>query len=127
MKMNSKHVPILLAATCLFLVSTINTNAQSSIDADPLLNELIVLKAKMIENNEINERYKIQLFYGTDLKEANKIKNEFKEKYKEWPSDIVFETPNYKVWIGDFRNKLEAERAFIELKKDFKSAIIFKP
>ena len=125
--MKSHHVPFLFAATCLFLASTINTNAQSSIEADPLLNELIVLKSKMIENNELNERYKIQLFYGADLNEANKIKQSFQQKYKEWPSDIVFETPNYKVWIGDFRNKLEAERAFIELKKDFKSAIIFKP
>lgn len=102
-------------------------NAQSSIKADPLIQELVVLKAKMVENNTLNERYKIQLFYGSNLSEANKVKKEFDKEYKEWPSNIVFETPNYKVWIGDFRTRLEAERAFIQLKKDFKSAIIFKP
>ena len=57
----------------------------------------------------------------------NKIKKKFETTYSEWRSDIVFETPNYKVWVGDFRNRLEAERAFVKLKKDFKSAIIFKP
>ena len=81
----------------------------------------------MVENNTLNERYKIQLFYGSNLNEANKVKKEFETTYSEWRSDIVFETPNYKVWVGDFRNRLEAERAFVKLKKDFKSAIIFKP
>ncbi|MBW2962459.1 SPOR domain-containing protein [Mesonia sp. JHPTF-M18] len=113
--------------TCCYFFSINQSVAQSSIEVDPLVQELVILKAKMTENNELNERYKVQLFYGINLSEANKIRNEFESKFNEWPSDIVFETPNYKVWIGDFRTRLEAERAFIKLKKYFKSAIIFKP
>ncbi|GGZ44879.1 SPOR domain-containing protein [Mesonia mobilis] len=127
MKNKFNIIPGLFAATCLFIFSNSKLNAQTSIEADPLIQELVVLKAKMVENNTLNERYKIQLFYGSNLNEANKVKKEFETTYSEWRSDIVFETPNYKVWVGDFRNRLEAERAFVKLKKDFKSAIIFKP
>jgi hypothetical protein len=127
MKNKLNYLGLLFAATCLFYSGNCAAQNQNVVEADPLIQELMVLKAKMLENNELNERYKIQLFYGSNLSEANKVKNEFEKNYKEWPSNIVFETPNYKVWIGDFRNRLEAERAFIELKKDFKSAIIFKP
>ncbi len=101
--------------------------AQSSIQQDPLIPELLVLKAKMTENNELGERYKIQLFYGETLEAANKIKAEFEREHAKWPSSIEYEAPNYKVWVGDFRNKLEAERAYVILKKDFKSAFIFRP
>ena len=127
MKNKFNIIPVLFAATCLFIFSSSKLNAHTSIEADPLIQELGVLKAKMVENNTLNERYKIQLFYGSNLNEANKVKKEFETTYSEWRSDIVFETPNYKVWVGDFRNRLEAERAFVKLKKDFKSAIIFKP
>ncbi|WP_304132022.1 SPOR domain-containing protein [Mesonia mobilis] len=127
MKNKLNIIPVLFAATCLLIFSSSKLNAQTSIEADPLIQELVVLKAKMVENNTLNERYKIQLFYGSNLNEANKVKKEFETTYSEWRSDIVFETPNYKVWVGDFRNRLEAERAFVKLKKDFKSAIIFKP
>ena len=127
MKKAFKLIPFLVTASCLFLLNSQSIFAQSSIQADPLIQELVVLKAKMVENNTLNERYKIQLFYGSNLTEANQVKDKFEKNYNEWPSKIVFETPNYKVWIGDFRTRLEAERAFIQLKKDFKSAIIFKP
>lgn len=125
MKIKSTLIASLFTATCLFTSS--KSNAQNSIEADPLIQELLVLKAKMTENNELNERYKIQLFYGSNLNEANKVKDKYERLFSEWKSDIVFETPNYKVWVGNFRNKLEAERAFTRLHNEFKSAIIFKP
>lgn len=124
----NSHINNLLLVFCVFF--SLNTWAQensTNIEQDPLIPELLILKSKMTESNELGDRYKIQLFYGATLAEANKVKKEFENNYKNWPVSIEFETPNYKVWVGDFRNKLEAERAYIKLKKDFKSAFIFKP
>lgn len=112
---------------CGFSFNSINAqNSSSGVQQDSRIPELMVLKAKMTENNELGDRYKIQLFYG-DLKGANKVEREFKQKYNQWPVSLHYETPNYKVWVGDFRTKLEAERAFVDLKSDFKSAIVFRP
>ena len=38
-----------------------------------------------------------------------------------------FETPNYKIWIGNFKTRLEADRALLLIKKKFYSAFVFKP
>ncbi|HIB36490.1 hypothetical protein, partial [Mesonia sp.] len=63
MKKSFKLIPFLATGICLLILGSTKTFAQSSIEADPLIQELVVLKAKMVENNTLNERYKIQLFY----------------------------------------------------------------
>jgi hypothetical protein len=40
---------------------------------------------------------------------------------------MVYETPNYKIWIGNFRSRLEADKALIKIKKKYINAFIFKP
>lgn len=123
-----KSLIYLFLTTCIF--SGLRLNAQenkSNITADPLIQEMLVLKSKMTESNELNERYKIQLFSGSTLEEANKIRERFKQKHPKHPASIEYQTPNYKVWIGDFRDRLEAERLFIAIKEDFKSSFVFKP
>lgn len=114
--------PILI----LCFLFNIEAFAQNKIKADPLIPELLTLNAKMTKNNELGDRYKIQLV-STTYKEANEIKSEFQRKYDKWPVIVKYEPPNYKVWVGNFNSKLEAERAFVKLKKDYKSALIFRP
>lgn len=124
----NKSVIYLLLTSCSF--SGLNLSAQenkSKVTAPPLVQELLVLKSKMTESNELNERYKIQLFSGSTLDEANKTRRKFKEKHPNQPASIEYQTPNYKVWVGDFRDRLEAERLFITIKEDFKSSFVFKP
>lgn len=36
----------------------------------------------------------------------------------------VFQTPNFKVRVGDFRTKVEATKFLLELKQDFPEAFI---
>ena len=40
---------------------------------------------------------------------------------------MKFETPNYKVWVGNFETRLEADRALRRIKRKFANAFIFKP
>ena len=40
---------------------------------------------------------------------------------------MVFNTPNYKIWVGNFRDRLEADRALLRIKKSYMNAFIFKP
>ena len=39
----------------------------------------------------------------------------------------IYETPNYKIWVGNFYNQLEADKKLIEIRKKFRSAFIFRP
>ena len=97
-----------------------------NIQQDELIPLLLEQKKQMGEDGVLGDRYRIQLFSG-DNGQASKVIKEYRSLFPEWSSTIVYETPNYKVWIGNFRNSLEADRALLEVKKSFPAAFIFRP
>ncbi|TXD82422.1 SPOR domain-containing protein [Subsaximicrobium wynnwilliamsii] len=70
--------------------------------------------------------YKIQLDFGSRA-EAESLKIEFQNEFSEWPAEMVYETPNYKVWVGNFSTRLEADIALQKIKKSFTKAMVFEP
>lgn len=101
-------------------------STQSTINQDPRITELLTLKTKLTKDNELTDRYKIQLYSG-ERERAYSILKTFRNKVGTWSSSIEYQTPNYKVWVGNYRNRLEADRALLKIKKTFNSAFIFKP
>lgn len=102
-------------------------NAQQgnvSINQNEKIYTLLDIKKSM--NTENNDRYKIQIYSG-DRVSAEREKEKFLKKYSDWKATMEFETPNYKIWVGDFRSRLEADRALKSIKKNFSIAFIFKP
>ena len=96
------------------------------IDQDPAIPQLLEQRIKMSKNNDLGERFKIQLYYGNNQGASSKITS-FRSSFDEWTSEVAYEEPNYKVWVGNFRNRLEADRALMRIKEKFPSAFIFKP
>ncbi len=96
------------------------------ISQDSLLNKLIKIKLKV--NKEIYEKnyYSIQLFSG-DFNNAEKIYLEFSSYFPNLKKTITFETPNYKVRVGDFEKKINADIKLEEIKKKYKSAFVLQP
>lgn len=125
-----KRTFIKLTISCLFggllTTSTYSQSANTKIIQDDRLPELLKLKSEMTVNDELTDRYKIQLFYG-NITEANKIHSKYNSKYPEWKPKIVYESPNYKVWVGNFRNRLEADQALLQIQKNFPNAFVMKP
>ncbi len=73
--------------------------------------------------------YRVQIFFGSGhfaRKNANKIRNNFVLEYKKIPCHVVFEEPNFKVRIGDFRTKSEALRILEQIKEEYKGSYIVK-
>ncbi|WP_010177368.1 SPOR domain-containing protein [Aquimarina agarilytica] len=102
--------------------SETNSPATININVDPNIEKLV--KTKFSENNKDN--YKIQLYYG-NLNKAHAVLSNFNTKFTDWPGKIEYETPNYKVWVGNFQTRLEADRALMKISKNFPHAFIFKP
>ena len=116
----------IILSLIIFLIG-FNTLAQEGtvvINQDREIEELLQIK-KSIEAS--SNRYKIQIYSGLSRSAAESARTEFNENYSDWPTSIEFETPNFKIWVGDFRNRLEADRALIRIKKTFMNAFIFQP
>ncbi|QQX77891.1 MULTISPECIES: SPOR domain-containing protein [Aequorivita] len=101
-------------------------NASLTINTDPKITQLLELKKDLEKENKLSDGYTIQLYYG-ELDKANQILRKYRGSYGNWPASIEYETPNYKVWAGNFASRIEAERALLEIQKSFSSAFILKP
>ena len=121
-----KKISIQVFFICIFPIYIHGQNAKNNYKNENKFEQLLVEKRKTNLTNALNERYKIQIFSG-DSERAKKIINAFKEENKSIESTIVFNTPNYKVWVGPFNTKMEAEKNFAEIKKKYKNAFIIKP
>ncbi|MFY7956685.1 MAG: SPOR domain-containing protein, partial [Flavobacterium macrobrachii] len=51
----------------------------------------------------------------------------FKKENKNMDGTIVFSTPMYKVWVGNFKTRIEAEKNLQTLKKKYPNAFLIKP
>ena len=69
--------------------------------------------------------YTIQIYFG-DLKKADSILEDFRENYQEIRSNLIFETPNYKVRIGEYRDVNIASQKLEEIRKIYPSSFIIK-
>jgi len=67
--------------------------------------------------------FTLQLYYG-DLNLAEKILEQCKEKFPHIPVELSFETPNYKVQAGRFKEKLNGLKTLDTLKYFFPSAFL---
>ncbi len=118
----------------LFIISTLiaffseTTRAQSAtvtVNEDAKIVQLLDLKKQLEKENKLSDGYTIQLYYG-ELNKANSTIKKYRNSYGAWPVSIEYETPNYKVWVGNFSSRLEADRALMEVQKSFGSAFILK-
>ena len=82
---------------------------------------------KIANHEKYNVDYYSLQIYNGNYKEADSI---FKFSKKFFISDSVYlfyETPNYKVQLGKYWDKLKAQKKLKEIQKKFKSAFILKP
>ncbi|WP_163398059.1 SPOR domain-containing protein [Flavobacterium fluviatile] len=121
----SKNILLLLP----MLTLTHYTNAQDqniTLNQDPKFEQLLNDKRKINTSISTNETYKIQIFSGKS-DEAKKTLSNFKREFYNIDGTIIFNTPNYKVIVGNFKTRIEAERNLEEIKKRYKTVFLVKP
>lgn len=127
MKNLSKHnLLYFFILSSFFCVTSIGQNAKTNISVDPKIENLLKEKRKLNTSLFLNEGYKIQIFYGNS-EESKKKLLEFKKEFKDLDGTIVFNSPNYKVWIGNFKTRIEVERTMLDVRKKYPTALIIKP
>lgn len=121
---NSSTYKLLFLALIFSFVS-VKTFSQT-IEQDPKIDQLLKEKRKINTGITINDLYKIQIYNGKK-DEAIKNLNEFKSAFKEIDGTIVYNNPTFKVWVGSFKTRIEAENALLEIKKKYPLALLIKP
>jgi hypothetical protein len=120
---------ITLAGVFLFILNNNNLWAQNngvSINQDPKFEQLLEEKRKINSSITANDRYKIQIFYG-DIQNARKVLADFQKNFPSLDATIIFSSPNYKVQVGNFKTKIEADRNRQEILTKYPDALVVKP
>ena len=122
MKNLSKHnLLYFFILSSLFCFKSNAQDGKTNISVDPKIDQLLKEKRKLNTGLFLNEGYKIQIFYGNS-EESKKKLQEFKKEFKDLDGTIIFNSPNYKVWIGNFKTRIEVERAMVDIKKKYPTA-----
>lgn len=109
------------------MTSYINAQDRNiTVNQDPKFEQLLNEKRKTNVTNATNDWYKVQIFSGESEKAKNTL-NEFKQEFTDTDATIIFNTPNYKVWVGNFKTRMEAERNLINIRKKYKNVLLIKP
>ena len=112
----------LVLTFCSLSAKAQNTNV--TIHQSEKLKTVLAAKTAIDKTNKTS-KYKIQLANGSKGF-VDKTLGRFYTDFPNTPAHKVYESPEYKVRVGNYRSKLEAERALILIREKFPNAIIVK-
>lgn len=98
-----------------------------TIDSSSKINELIQKKVaynKTLSSTSYN--YHIQIFYGSE-NGAIRNQNKFREYFPNTSTSLEFDSPNWKVKVGSYKNRLQADKHLQEIILIFGDAIVLEP
>lgn len=113
-----------------FQFATAQERGKVMVTMDPQIDSLIAKRLELSKNvksgNSISvSGFRVQIFSGLERQSAYTEQAKFKVRYPGYNTYISYVQPNYRLRVGDFRTKLEAEKFMNELKKFYSSMFIF--
>lgn len=105
----------------LFLFGTSISFAQNNTEMSEEVQHL--LEKKKNYNKLVGSGYTIQLYNGNE-RDAKKTLALFKVEFPETKAKLLYETPDWKVQVGQYKVKLDADRASLLFKEEFENIIV---
>jgi hypothetical protein len=128
--MVSKMNKFFLLVVCLgigYLLSGQDQLGDIKIIQDSRVDTLVQLHKKLNERNPLIDGWRINIFFETgnnSKKLAMEAKARFVQSYTNVPSYLVFQEPYYKVLVGDYRTKMEAEKFLKQIMSEYSNAFL---
>jgi hypothetical protein len=120
--MSNLSKKIILVTVLTLLFSFTNGYSQSE---NEQINTLIEQKTAFNKTHKNSFVYKIQLYNGNET-EAYKIKQNFEAEFPEYSTKMVYNAPEWKMQVGDFKTRLDADKVLLIIKEKFAAAIVLE-
>jgi hypothetical protein len=107
----------------LLLISPFTTEAQ--VDTNDSLARKLVERHKLVNAAKKSmPGYRIQIYFGNDRIKAQEMRTEFIKLIPDEAAYLIYQQPNFKVRVGDFRTRLEAAGFLKQINSSFPNAFI---
>jgi sporulation related protein len=114
-------IPIYFGSLC----AQIPQEDKAVVICDEKVDSLLNLHVELNKKFPVFQGYRIQILMvsGNDaLDVTGEAQTEFLEKYPDIPVYLTFGEPNYRVRVGDFRTRLEAEKFLGQIDRKYPGA-----
>lgn len=98
--------------------------AQTVYKQDERIDKLVQTHIQNCEKKETISGYRVQIHFGGEREKAKEIKSKFLQQYPEISAYEIYHQPNFKIRVGDFRTRLEAQKFLKEIHTVFTSSFI---
>lgn len=105
----------------LMFIGITSFSAQNSTNSSNKIKKLI--HKKRAYNSEYGYGYRVQIYYGNETK-ARSIQNKFRINYPGIYTKLDYDKPDWKVQVGNYKTKLEADKAVISFSEKFSGLIV---
>lgn len=110
----------ILITFLIIFTSACNLFAQSEQEK---ISNLISKKSEFVRKNKVSPIYRIQLYNG-DESEAYKLRSTFQNSFPEYKAQIFYKAPEWKVQVGEFKSRLEADKAMLVISEKYKGIVL---
>ena len=90
---------------------------------DPAITKLMNDRHDYLKSKKTIEGYRVQLFFGS-REGAIKEREKLTRFHPELSDYIIFDSPYFKLRVGDYRTRLEAYKVYKQVVRDFESVFI---
>ena len=94
---------------------------------NPKTKALLERKIRLNKNNQTTPGYRVQIYFGSGSSARSKslkVKTDFLSSYPDVKAYIIYQSPDFKVRVGDFRTRSEALRLQKKIARDYPNAFI---
>lgn len=137
--MNYKSI-ILSLSLLLFSVAVFAQEKKGNLEIvkSPMI-DLLQERRVYFENNPVEVRpvdkengtrstvlgFRVQIYSGSSRNEAYATQARFQKQYKDIATYVSYTQPNYRIKVGDFRSRSEAQAFMREVKNDYPMVFLF--
>ena len=99
-----------------------------TVSVDPRVDQLIKKQISINEATTLETRrhvpgFRIQVINTPDRNKVNAAKIKVYEQFPDWKPYLIYQAPNYKLRVGDFRTEDEANSAMQQLSRLFPTGL----
>lgn len=106
------------------MVTQSNADSTVVITKDSRLDDLVKKQKEINQQKQTIPGFRIQIFFGSNRQRAQDVKVDFSVKHADVSSYLTYQQPNFKVRVGDFRTRLEAQKFQKRMEGEFATSFI---
>jgi hypothetical protein len=105
-------------------VTTSTPDSSIIITKDSRFDDLVNKQKDQNLVNQTMHGYRIQIYFGSNRQKASELKLEFASKYPNVPTYLSYQQPNFKLRVGDYLNRFEAQNFLKEVSSNYQTSFI---